>query len=63
MQRWYSTKEAAQLLGISENTIRRRIDAGELKWHDIGVKGSPRIRIAEDDLDRFVRARNTAPAK
>ncbi len=57
--RYLSTKEAAAKLSVSENTIRRRIAAGLIKYHDIGVPGRPRIRITEEDLHTYV----TDPAK
>lgn len=52
--RYLTTKEAAEALTVSENTIRRRINEGLIKYHDIGVPGRPRIRITEEDLHAYV---------
>jgi excisionase family DNA binding protein len=52
--RYLTTKEAAAALTVSENTIRRRINEGLIKYHDIGVPGRPRIRITEEDLHAYV---------
>ena len=52
--RYLSTKDAAVELGVSENTIRRRIADGQIKYYDIGVPGRPRIRITDEDLHAYV---------
>jgi excisionase family DNA binding protein len=51
---YLTTKQAAAELSVSENTIRRRIAEGLLRWHDIGVPGRPRIRITSEDLAKYV---------
>lgn len=52
---YLTTKQAAAELSVSENTIRRRIAEGLLRWHDIGVPGRPRIRITSEDLEKYVK--------
>jgi excisionase family DNA binding protein len=54
--RYQTVKELAERLEVSEATIRQWIKAGELRAIDIG-KG---WRIADTDLDRFLKARETA---
>jgi excisionase family DNA binding protein len=54
--RYQTVKELAERLEVSEATVRQWIKAGELRAIDIG-KG---WRIADTDLDRFLRARETA---
>lgn len=51
---YLTTKQAAEELSVSENTIRRRIAEGRLRYHDIGVPGRPRIRITTEALDEYV---------
>lgn len=41
----YDYREAARLLGVSERTLRRRIDAGEVR--KVYVFGMPRIEHEE----------------
>jgi Bacterial regulatory protein, Fis family. len=41
----YDYQEAARLLGVSERTLRRRIDAGEVRR--VTVFGMPRIEHEE----------------
>lgn len=35
--KYYSVKEAAQVLGLSDKTVRRRLDKGEIEgiWHEV----------------------------
>jgi excisionase family DNA binding protein len=54
--RYQTVKELAERLEVSEATVRQWIKAGELRAIDIG-KG---WRIADTDLDRFLKARETA---
>ncbi|MBS5913102.1 MAG: helix-turn-helix domain-containing protein [Paenibacillus macerans] len=50
----YSVKEAASILSLNEETVRRWIRDGKLKAEDIG--GRVGYRIAEDELKRFILA-------
>ncbi len=54
--RYQTVKELAERLEISEATVRQWIKSGDLRAIDIG-KG---WRIADTDLDRFLKARETA---
>jgi excisionase family DNA binding protein len=44
------TKDVARQLGVSEKSVRRWIERGELKVHRFGRS----IRIAQDDLIAYV---------
>ena len=45
-----TTKEAAQALRLSERSIFRLIDDGELRRHQFGRA----VRISPDDLDAYI---------
>lgn len=47
VDRWYTTEEAAQLLGVSSRTIRRRIQSDQLKSKL--EKGIRYVRIDDED--------------
>lgn len=53
--RYQTVQELAQRLEVAEATVRHWIKSGELRAIDIG-KG---WRIADTDLQRFLRARET----
>lgn len=55
--RYQTVQEFAERLGVAESTVRVWIKSGELRAIDIG-KG---WRIADSDLERFLKARETAP--
>jgi excisionase family DNA binding protein len=55
--RYQTVQELADRLEVAEATVRQWIKAGALRAIDIG-KG---WRIADTDLDQFLRARETAP--
>lgn len=50
----YTVHQAAQRLGCSEPTLRCAIQAGALKAR----RHLGRVRLAQSDLDAFVRARS-----
>ena len=52
-ERFYSVAEIAEGLDVSEKTLRRWIDSGDLAIHRLGRQ----IRISEKDLKRFLRDR------
>jgi excisionase family DNA binding protein len=61
--RRYSTGEAAELLGVSDTTVRKYIDSGELDALDARMPGTtkPAWRISKRSLDAFAeRRRNSA---
>jgi excisionase family DNA binding protein len=55
--RYQSVQELAERLEIAEATVRRWIKSGELRAIDIG-KG---WRVADSDLESFLKKRETAP--
>ena len=50
-QLFLTVKDVAQRLQLSEKTVRRLIDAGELPFNRIRSA----IRIAEEDLNQFLK--------
>lgn len=46
-----SIKQASQIVGLSEKTVRRFIESGELPAHRVGPKA---VRIYRSDLDAFI---------
>jgi excisionase family DNA binding protein len=57
IDRYQTVQELAERLEVSEATVRQWIRSGELRAIDIG-KG---WRVANTDLDNFLKARETAP--
>ena len=55
--RYQTVQELAERLEVAEATVRHWIKSGQLRAIDIG-KG---WRIADTDLERFLRAHETAP--
>lgn len=55
--RYQTVQELAERLEVAEATVRQWIKSGELRAIDIG-KG---WRIADSDLEQFLKARETAP--
>lgn len=57
----YRIPEAAELLGVTSNTVYRLIAAGQLRAVDVDASGRrPRTRVRHDDLQAFVDARTAA---
>ncbi len=52
-QRLLSVRQVAEALGVSEVTVRRRIDAGELGAVQLGGKGTA-LRVPASELEEFV---------
>lgn len=52
----YSVKEAAEAIGLSEDTIKRAIRAGDLEAHTPRVEGRQIARqvIRAEELDRWI---------
>lgn len=46
-------RQAAEVLGVSERTVRRRIASGELLAVQLGQPGTA-VRVDADELERFV---------
>ncbi len=56
---FYGLNEAADLLGFSEQSVRRWVRSGELPAYKLGKE----YRISQEDLDSFLEARRTAGPK
>lgn len=54
--RFYTTEEAAEVLKVDPESVRRYVRSGELKSVKLGNKF---IRIAEEDLKNFIKERRT----
>jgi len=52
--RYLSTAQAADIVGVSETTMRTYVSEGRIPYTDIGRNGRPRIRIKEDDVEKFM---------
>ncbi len=60
IDRQYTTQEAAEILGVTDDGILQMIHGGQLAASDVARTTSskrPRWRIAESDLGRFLIAR------
>ena len=55
--RLLTVEEVAQMLSVHDETIRRWIRSGELVAIDLG--GPAGYRIAQSELDRFIKERQT----
>lgn len=55
----FTRKEAAECLGISLMTLRRRIDAGEIETVNIAAATAEKrsIRIADSALEEYIKER------
>lgn len=51
--KWLSVKEVALRLGIHEQSVRRKIAAGEIPSLQLGGPGCA-LRVLEDELDRWL---------
>ncbi|MCK5273632.1 MAG: helix-turn-helix domain-containing protein [Alphaproteobacteria bacterium] len=52
-QRLLTIKDVADILQVSDKTVRRWIDAGDLVAHRIGRQW----RVSQGDLDAFIKLR------
>ena len=50
LERRFTEKETAELLGVSKMTVRRKREAGELRFYKIGS----RIIISESQIAQFL---------
>jgi excisionase family DNA binding protein len=58
---YVSVSQAATILGLAPNTVRARIDAGDLPARKFGPHEHSPIRIHLDDLDTFAAAHDLEP--
>lgn len=49
--------EAAQLLGISIETLRSHVARGEVSYRNVGLTRRPCVRFARDDIEEFLENR------
>lgn len=50
---FFSVREIASALGVSEKTVRRLIAAGDLREHRVGRQ----LRVSEEDYQAFLAVR------
>ena len=55
--RWLSTKDAAEMLGVTLRSLYRFIDEGDLVAYKFGRV----IRIQEPDVEKFIQASRISP--
>ena len=60
--RYLTTEDAAVIVGVKGNTLRRAIHRGEIRWINIGTPERPRVRISEADLHAWMDSRASSPA-
>lgn len=64
-EKWYSVKEVANLVSVSEDTVRRLIRRGLLKALRLPVQSNRRkrkyecFRISDNEVGRFMRVHMT----
>jgi excisionase family DNA binding protein len=51
--RLLTVRETAEMLGVDEKTVRRRIAEGEIPAYRLGGKGEA-IRVAADELEAWL---------
>jgi excisionase family DNA binding protein len=51
--RLLTVRETAEMLGVDEKTVRRRIAEGEIPAYRLGGKGKA-IRVAADELEAWL---------
>lgn len=52
--RWLTIADIAELLQVSERSVRRWLDAGDLAGHKVGQR---QWRISDKDLEEYLRNR------
>lgn len=58
---FYSIKQAAAVVGVSPDHIRRAVVAGSLACSNVGTLGRPTYRIARADLLAWVERQKAGP--
>lgn len=49
-----SVPDAAARIGCSRSHIYNLIAAGRLRRHDISLRGRSKVRLSDEDVDRFI---------
>lgn len=52
--KWLTVKEAATYVGVSERFMRRLMEERKIPFHKHGEFQASPVRIAQDDLDRYL---------
>jgi excisionase family DNA binding protein len=60
--RYLSTKQAGEVIGVTQVTIQRMCAKGLIPFSDIGTPERARIRIAESDLIAYMDSKKSEPA-
>jgi excisionase family DNA binding protein len=50
----YTTAEAAEILGVASITVWRWVNAGRIRAVDLSTGDRAKLRIREDDLQKFI---------
>jgi excisionase family DNA binding protein len=58
----YTTAEAGEILGVTSVTVWRWINAGRIRAVELGTADKPKLRIREDDLQKFIEERTLKSA-
>lgn len=56
-QEWLSIKEAAVVVGLSEDHVRRAVTGSALPCSNVGTNDRPLYRISRKDLEAFMERR------
>lgn len=65
MTKLHSVDEAAELLGIHRQQVLELIWADQIVWVNLATRpgARARIRIEAAEIDRFIKARRSKPAR
>src|SRR5881296_1666036 len=61
VRRLLTIREVAARLSLSESTVRRRIEMGELPAHRLGSGPQPPVRVDPDELEAWIAASPPKP--
>lgn len=53
----YTTAEAGEILGVTGKTVWVWVNAGRIRAVNLSTGGKPKLRIREDDLQKFIEER------
>lgn len=51
---WLTVREAREILGVSDQTVRRLIDRGRLAWRNLGIN---KTEVLAEDVAALMRPR------
>lgn len=58
--RLYSTKQAAELMGVSSDYVEDKVHSGQIRVVELGTDRRQKWRIRADDLMAFIESRTVA---